>query len=245
MSLARTPTNASPRILAFAGILLLSILGCAAYPSTRRWLLFIPICSMTYYFIFFTKTSDMVMDYALASWLATNVFVMSEFLLLPSTHPSHRRDEPRLSFVTKLKRGFDLFAAARGQGIEGQQQQAPGSIRPNWKPATSRGQGFAKQLATLAKCAALHIAGDVTMQYNPSFELNGLPFRHQPWWLQPSILGYILTSRAIINASYCVAAIVSIGLGLSEPDEWPPLFGSFVDAFTVHNSWRCVFTMEL
>ncbi|KAK0718533.1 hypothetical protein B0T26DRAFT_713540 [Lasiosphaeria miniovina] len=34
-----------------------------------------------------------------------------------------------------------------------------------------------------------------------------------------------------------VAAAVGVGLGLSEPEDWPPLFGSLADCYTLANVW--------
>ncbi|KAJ3503305.1 hypothetical protein NMY22_g18295 [Coprinellus aureogranulatus] len=241
MSLSRESSNAEYRIPTFSAIVFLSILSCAGYASARTSLLFAPICLSTYFFIFLTQTSDRVMDYSLGLWLATNLFVMSEFLLLSRTPPMRQRQLQELTLAKRWKSGFDLFVAARGPGIDGQGSPHQDShLKPSQKAVTSRFRGVLKQLGTLAQCLAHYTIGDVAMQCNPSFETKGPAFYAQPWWLQPTVLGHTLTSWATINGSYCIAAIISITLGLSGPDEWPPMFGSLMDACTVHDSWRKV-----
>ncbi|KAL1747597.1 membrane bound O-acyl transferase family-domain-containing protein [Schizophyllum fasciatum] len=39
------------------------------------------------------------------------------------------------------------------------------------------------------------------------------------------------------NAQYEILALLGVGLGLWEPQLWPPMFGSFWDAYTVRRTW--------
>ncbi|KAL4886421.1 membrane bound O-acyl transferase family-domain-containing protein [Aspergillus karnatakaensis] len=40
-----------------------------------------------------------------------------------------------------------------------------------------------------------------------------------------------------INIFYRVVAVLSVGLGISRPDQWPSLFGSITEAYTVRRFW--------
>ncbi|KAL3486541.1 hypothetical protein BJX62DRAFT_241871 [Aspergillus germanicus] len=52
-----------------------------------------------------------------------------------------------------------------------------------------------------------------------------------------SITGGALANLAI-DLSYRLAAIISVGLGQYRPSQWPPLFGSVMEAYTIRRFWR-------
>ncbi|KAF6763391.1 membrane bound O-acyl transferase family-domain-containing protein [Ephemerocybe angulata] len=245
MAPERTPNNASAQLPAYGAIVLLSILGCAARPSSGRWLYFVPVAGLTLFFLFFTATSDMVNDYSLGSWIASNLFVMADYLVLTDVQNTLRKKGPQAHptnlissapFSTRLRWAFDLFTSARGVGW---QHESTAHIRKQrgGKAVHTRLDAVVQHLVGLARCLALYVLGDVAMQLNPSFRTDGPPFGAQVWWLRPTVLGHALAARGAIDAVYCGAGIVSVVSGLSEPDAWPPLFGSFVDAWSVQNVW--------
>ncbi|KAK3369343.1 hypothetical protein B0T24DRAFT_632411 [Lasiosphaeria ovina] len=65
------------------------------------------------------------------------------------------------------------------------------------------------------------------------------------WACDPLTLARIAYLEALmLLVVYCgmvmqfdVVAAVGVGLGLSEPEDWPPLFGSLADCYTVGNVW--------
>jgi hypothetical protein len=42
---------------------------------------------------------------------------------------------------------------------------------------------------------------------------------------------------ASLNLAHILASLMSVTLGLYQPCEWPPLFGSLTDAYTVRRLW--------
>lgn len=42
-----------------------------------------------------------------------------------------------------------------------------------------------------------------------------------------------------IQLNYLLTSITFVGLGLSRPEDWPPLYGNIWDAFTVRRVWGC------
>jgi hypothetical protein len=235
----REPRYASAQGPLYAAIVLLSILACTTRPSPFRWLLFLPILGLTGFY-FYTKTGDIMMDFSNAAFIAMNIFMMSDFLLLTDVQNELRRkgergDAPisKAPFFDRLRWGFDLFSSNRGIGWE----HEPTTYLPRWTPATTRFGGVVQQLQGFAGVGVMYIASEILFVVNPSFKTDGAPFHSQPWWLWPSVLAHVLAARSGITGVYLIAGAVSIGLGLSEPAQWPPLFGSFLDAYTVQNVW--------
>lgn len=41
----------------------------------------------------------------------------------------------------------------------------------------------------------------------------------------------------LLDAGYCFTSMISVAFDLTEPDEWPPLFGSIGDAYSIKRFW--------
>ena len=52
-----------------------------------------------------------------------------------------------------------------------------------------------------------------------------------------SSVGLALNAGTICQYFYSGMALVLVGLGIQDPDEWPPLFGFFWEAYTLRNVW--------
>ncbi|KAH9848663.1 membrane bound O-acyl transferase family-domain-containing protein [Lenzites betulinus] len=48
---------------------------------------------------------------------------------------------------------------------------------------------------------------------------------------------WLLTSYSVVKAGYLVMAIMAVGTHLSNPEDWPELFGKLSDAYTVRRLW--------
>jgi len=46
-----------------------------------------------------------------------------------------------------------------------------------------------------------------------------------------------IATYCIISAEYHFAALIAVGSGFSEPRSWPPMFGSFADAWSIRQFW--------
>jgi hypothetical protein len=55
-----------------------------------------------------------------------------------------------------------------------------------------------------------------------------------------SILAHGMKPYGTLNLQYSLLAAVSVGAGFSEPYQWPDLFGSLSDAYTVRRFWGYV-----
>lgn len=48
---------------------------------------------------------------------------------------------------------------------------------------------------------------------------------------------FATTLRTLLDITYRCLSVVSVGAHLTSPEEWPPLFGSFSDAYTFRRFW--------
>lgn len=50
-----------------------------------------------------------------------------------------------------------------------------------------------------------------------------------------AIAAWFIVGRIVIGFTYRLVAVVSVGLGLEAPEEYPPLFSKMADAYTLRN----------
>jgi hypothetical protein len=284
----RIPTHANLQIPIVVSIVLLSILSLAVQTQLLRKVIFATILFLSYFWLWKTQSDNMVGDYSLGLWVATNVFCLNDFLGLcddvqkavvrkrkratvtgredngrqedgKKEHSEEKEEIWTRPFTERLQWAFELWTAKRGVGWE---HEVPGlrahptsnSPAPSLRtrgPKTLLGFILAK-IIELAKCGLLYFIGDVLMQMNPSFQTHGPAFTEQVWWLRPTVLGHVLAARGSINGTYVIGSVLWVlgrvvlsgisGKGKEDIgdllNEWPPLFGSFLDAWSVRNVWR-------
>ncbi|KAJ5746493.1 toxin biosynthesis protein Tri7-like protein [Penicillium odoratum] len=59
------------------------------------------------------------------------------------------------------------------------------------------------------------------------------------WLLEAAIniVTWFLIARLSLDFKWRATSIVAVGLGISEPANWPPMFGSSFEAYTIRNFW--------
>ncbi|KAJ5619896.1 hypothetical protein N7510_003880 [Penicillium lagena] len=50
-------------------------------------------------------------------------------------------------------------------------------------------------------------------------------------------ISWFLITRIFIDSRYRLVSIVTVGLGMSSPPDWPPVFGRMADAYTLRQFW--------
>jgi len=53
-----------------------------------------------------------------------------------------------------------------------------------------------------------------------------------------SLVGLATPAYTCMNALHCMASIILVAAGISEPADWPPLFGCLTNMYSVQNFWR-------
>jgi hypothetical protein len=194
----------------------------------------------------YTYTDNVFMDYTTNLCHATNLFMMSDFLLLTDVQ-NELRKKGQVSpiserpFWDRFKWSFDLYTSFRGVGWE--HEATPYIPWPRTKRLyRSRFHFILRQLLEICRISGLHMLGDLLMELNPSFHKPYPRFSAQKWWVRPTLLGHAVTVLSSLSTLYCVSSIVLATAGLSEPSQCPPLFGSFGEAYSVHYLWGCVYS---
>jgi hypothetical protein len=224
-----------PLILVF----LLSLLGCAARPSTHRWLFFIPIASLSLYLILDTRTANAFSNYPVNLTLALNMLAMSDFLVLTDVQNVLRKkgqQEPisGAPFQQRIRWAFDLMTAYRGVGWN---HEPTAHLPISKKPIHTRREFFLHQTYVLGKLALAYVICEVVLDVHPSFAQDGPPFSAQVWWLRPAILAQGLGNMVSMGIVYWALGVVFVGIGYSDPKEWPPLYGALDEMHSVRNFW--------
>ncbi|KAJ6119514.1 toxin biosynthesis protein Tri7-like protein [Penicillium sp. IBT 18751x] len=59
------------------------------------------------------------------------------------------------------------------------------------------------------------------------------------WLLEAAIniVTWFLIARLSLDIKWRATSIIAVGLGISEPASWPPMFGSSLEAYTIRNFW--------
>ena len=217
----------------------LLIAGLVVRPSPYRWMLWPLIASINCYCFFRcppseTPTSDGLRLCALALY----VFVASDYILLTDVQRELRLvDEDELISDSRLwlrvKWGLRLFFNPRGVGWAHRSRSVP----PPRRDLTRLAFVFS-QLGWLAAYILIADAASIMMRADPFFVKNALPFAQQPLlWRCWGVVLFAISSTTGVSIVHTVFSVIFVATGLSNPHMWPPLFGNWLDAYTVRRFW--------
>ncbi|RDB20664.1 Acetyltransferase sirH [Hypsizygus marmoreus] len=209
---------------------LLLHLGLIVRPSPYRWLLWPLIAGITGLLYPYSTNPEGIIGVVIRA---------SDFLLLTDVQRSFRHfkqtspisDAP---LWERVKWSLKLVAAMRGVGWNFE----PTSVLP-LKPTHLTRRAF---LISRLRWALFYLfAWDAIMlaeRLNPCF-VDGAPplAEHAMVWRVCTMVQFAIWSTCMLNIAYTVMALVSVAAGFSEPSEWPQLFGSFGDAYTLRRFW--------
>ena len=147
----------------------------------------------------------------------------------------------KFSFRKKIGWALDLNLGMRRIGwVQEQRHALP--PRPNCsRAAFLRSRIFYGLVQFLAR--------DLIITYqtgNPSFDHRVHPDTDGPetyigrlplLWRIPDLLSWSLYLSSMLSLPHIAAAVACVGVGISEPAEWPFMFGSPKDAYTVRRFW--------
>ena len=218
----------------FPLLCVIPIAGIAAKPSPYRWMFFLPIVVIATFLMFHTDSIEG------ASFL---LLVASDYLLLTDVQRElHLIGQPKsisdAPLSDRLIWAVKLIIAPRGIGWA----HEPTTVLPP-RPSLTRGQFIILQVKRLVFYALLLDAGQMIMRNNPSFyDKAAAPMAEQGvLWCSYAMLNFIIHAVSMVTiVQSLIPSLVLVTAGLSEPSEWPDLFGNWSDAYTVHNFWRSV-----
>jgi len=194
------------------------------------------------YCYFYIPTKDVPTDDGLrycAPMLYT--FVASDLILLTDVqrelHLAGEREPISNSGLWgRFKWGLRLFFGARGVGWA----HEPRSIAATHSHPT-RLQFLMSQLCWLAGCVIVNDICSILMRADPFLVKHAPPFAEQPLrWRCWGVVLFTVSSTINVSIIHITSSIMIVGTGLSNPAMWPPLFGRWVDAYSVRRFWGCV-----
>lgn len=184
------------------------------------------------YISFYTTTGNRGYDYLLSSNSFVQLLMASDYMILTDTHRELKKTAQKgsvadLSFTERLKWAVNLYCSPRGVGWVHER-------RLTMLPVQSRREFlFKKTVSTLGKFIIFDTFTYLNKIYPPYQE-------HEHWllWRCLNFLALVVPASSFIDMVYGFASIIAVGTYVSEPEEWPPLFGKWLDAYTVRRLWN-------
>ncbi|KAJ6480277.1 membrane bound O-acyl transferase family-domain-containing protein [Mycena sanguinolenta] len=213
-------------------------------PSPYRRLIFLPVLFLTWRLLHDGQTGYLTSTF----WFAY-LLVASDYILLTDVQRELRQipdavdtrspgitiaNIEKASVGIRLKWALQLFFNPRGVGWAHEPRFAFASRSP---PDTPRIKFIVRQLAHICVYLLLFDLGNLHARWNPGFSLRlGMVAAGWRWRVVGTVM-WGITSCVGMSLAHCSASIVCVGLCLSRPQDWPPLFGDLMDAASVRTFW--------
>ncbi|PKX90203.1 acetyltransferase spyB [Aspergillus novofumigatus IBT 16806] len=155
---------------------------------------------------------------------------------------------PRDDFPRKTYKVARLFTYLRGVRTPWQVKGVPSHpayLARQPKAPISRTAFLIRQAAIVAwlylylNCANYLADGNLSPLSKPICGLGYLRVSMEEWRTRIMIsqMFWFAFLRAAVDIDYRTASILSVGIGLDAPEDWPPLFGRAKQAYTLRNFW--------
>ena len=221
-------------------IYLILILGLANHndrPSQRsQWLFFIPIASICIYMIFFCASSDPVADLFDAFPIAALFFHSLNYILLRKyqheLRPLGQKPLSKMPLKDRLWWAASLTVNPRGIGWT----HEPTQYLPP-RPSSTPRKFILSQLTWMGVYILIFDIASILLRTNPYFATGGPSFTASSWLWRSTVWLFVPLVYSMMSLLYIASSIVSVAIGMTEPRDWPRLFGSPLDAYTVRNCW--------
>jgi hypothetical protein len=225
-------------------ILLFALVHGSGQPNARYdCIFFIPIFILYIYSVFFCASDSATSDYAFIMCFMPLIPTTSDYILLRNRQPelrkiAQKKSTSEMTFTERFVWAASLLASPRGIGWA----HEPTTQLPP-RPTTSRGIFIASQFLWFLFYSILSNISLIHIQENPCFRTRGPSLAAYGWWWRTTVWVYVISLYCIMSKAYAIGSIVSVATGLYEPRDWPHLFGSPLDAYTVRRCWGYVLTV--
>lgn len=216
----------------------------------RKWILSPSVTGLAW--MLWSQSSalpDKVAIYTIGCTFSTQLCALFHLIYVSSNFPNDWRrvkDGDNLPSVLSLGRKMDwMIDLAWGVRMVGWIQEPKGALPP--RPKFNSRFAF---VASRVGYALFHfLLADLAMTYmarNSAFDMHvhlgtdgaGTYIRARPLLLQfANVAVWGFAAVCSMSMTFYGAAALSVGLGLHEPKGWPPMFGSFAQAYTVRTFW--------
>ena len=209
-----------------------------------RWIFFLGFASICVYLVAFTSLDGAVSNFGVGSSLFTILFVAFDFLVLTDVQRVLKMEGQRhdkiedAPFIERVKWGINLAMSPRAVGwVDPFAPKAP--CIPTPPSATTSRLEFvlSKLFAVMINVILFDLLGFLN-RANPCFKQHGLTVAETTFfWRLELAFGLAAGEYLLLTTLHCIYSIIMVGLGVSEPRQWPALFGSPFEAFTVRRFW--------
>ncbi|KAF8800800.1 hypothetical protein BYT27DRAFT_7262640 [Phlegmacium glaucopus] len=230
--------NSGP--LSIALVFLILTIGLANHngkPSQRsHWLFFVAIASLCIYMVFFCASSDPLADYYSMASIPGNFFISLDYILLRKyqreLQPSGQKPLSGMPLKERLWWATNLSGNPRGIGWT---HEPTLHIPP--RPSSTRGKFILSQSMWLVVYFFQFDITNIFISENPCFATGGPSLTAFGWLWRSTAWLYVSSTHSMMSMFYIAYSIISVAVGISEPRDWPHLFGSPLDSYTVRNCW--------
>lgn len=235
-----------PSFFGLCQLILLLALILGGRPNARfNWIFFVPIFILFSYSVFFCASDSPISDFAFIQVFVYVIPFASDYILLRSYQPElrkigQRKATPEMTVIEHLRWAASLLATYRGIGWA---HEPTAHLPP--RPTASRWKFIASQLLWMIYYFILFDVARIHSHQNPCFGIQGPSFTAFGWGWQTTVWVYIVSVYCTMSGLYAAASIVSVATGIDQPRDWPHLFGTLRNAYTVRKCWGRVWHQML
>jgi hypothetical protein len=207
-------------------------------------LLFIPIATIAFYLIFYTTVGAPPVDVGIGGAIATQTLFAFDGIVLKDVQKTLNRigEKPgqitSTPFSKRLAWSWHLHNSPRGVRWAHELSHIPKN-HPHLNTPDSKWAFVFNRFLTLCLCVGIQSAFMVVNAANPALVPGALPLVNQTLYMRAlSLFGLGLPGLTQMNSLHCIVSIMLVATGISEPADWPPLFGSPAGMWTIQNFWR-------
>ena len=235
--------NNAPNPLLVGLAYLFLIIGLANHngkPSQRsQWLFFIPIASICIYLIFFCSSSNPALDMLATASIPATFFLSVDYLLLRKytreLQPLGQKPLSEMPLKDRLWWASSLTRNPRGIGWT----HEPTLYIPP-RPSSTGRRFILSQLMWMVFYGLQLDITNILVRANPCFAYGGPSLITSGWLWRSTAWLFASLAYSSMSLSYITYSVFSVAMGFSEPRDWPPLFGSPLDGYTLRNCWGWV-----
>ena len=232
--------NNTPSPLLVGLLYLFLIIGLANHngkPSQRsQWLFFIPIASVCIYLTFFCSSSNPTLGFVATAPIPGTFFISVDYLLLRK----YRRElqplgqKPLSEMPPKDRLWWASSLTGNPRGI-GWTHEPTLYIPP--RPSSTRRRFILSQLMWMVFYILQFDITNILVRANPCFTSGGPSLIAFGWLWRSTAWLFVSLAYCSMSLSHIAYSILSVAMGFSEPRDWPHIFGSLLDAYTLRNCW--------
>ncbi|THH15923.1 hypothetical protein EW146_g4633 [Bondarzewia mesenterica] len=213
--------------------------GAVSRSRGLRALLFPPILGMSLYMILFTTTGKDSDDIVTWSLIITALLQGSDVLLINDVADlrlvGQKTPTNDLSLFQRCKWASRLLTSPRAIGWV----HEPRHVFPPHPPASQSRWNFVKKqsLSALTYFVILDVV-HTWIVLSPAFQRDGISLASDGYpmrFLNTALHAAHLWSY--MSFGYTAASVVAVALHITEPSEWPALYGRWSDAYTLRRFW--------